>query len=205
MLGRDANGPRLDLEQRALVGNPVTVADPVGSTAALAQWPYRCRRPGWWHRAGGARQRQLTWFDRSGKPLGVVGDPDENNLLAPHLSPDGHRVATSRTVQGNVDIWLLDADRTTPFTFDAALDRFPVWSPDGGRIVFDSTRRGIRDLYQASSPSPGSETLPRVGAERAGFVSGWPLVSYLRIDSQTAGDLWILPLRGGPETVRVFG
>jgi Tol biopolymer transport system component len=49
-------------------------------------------------------------------------------------------VAVQRTVQGNTDIWLLDATRSTRFTFDPSLDRFAVWSPDSSRIVFDSNR-----------------------------------------------------------------
>ena len=104
------------------------------------------------YRSGGGTRRQLTWFDRAGKVLGTVGAPDENNLSAPCLSPDGRRVAVFRAVQGNADIWLLDADRTTRFTFDPSRDVLPLWSPDGSRIVFDSNRTGRRDLYQSRDP-----------------------------------------------------
>jgi hypothetical protein len=55
------------------------------------------------YRAGGANRRQLAWFDRSGKALGAMGAPDENNLSSPSVSPDGRRVAVWRTVQGNAD------------------------------------------------------------------------------------------------------
>src|SRR5207253_50967 len=85
--------------------------------------------------------------------------PDENNLTAPHLSPDGRRVAVTRTVQGNDDIWILDADRVTRFTFDPSPDQYPVWSPDGGRIVFRSSRKAHFDLYQKPSSGAGSEEL----------------------------------------------
>ena len=111
------------------------------------------------YRSGGANRRQLTWFDRAGKALDTVGAPDENNLTAPSLSPDGRRVAVSRRVQGNQDIWLMDADRTTRFTFDPSPDEFPIWSPDGSRIVFNSTRKGHRDVYQKPSNGAGSEEL----------------------------------------------
>ena len=151
---------RLDLTRRELTGDPVTVADPVaidGTTFASAVSVSAAGLVA--YRSGGANRRQLTWFDRAGKALGTVGAPDENDLTAPRLSPDGRRVAVYRTVQGNTDIWLLDADRTTRFTFDPSLDRFPIWSPDGSRIVFDSNRKGHRDLYQKPSSGAGSEEL----------------------------------------------
>src|SRR5439155_5315806 len=105
---------RLDLTRRELAGDPVTVADPVAfdsgslasavSTSATGLMAYR---------AGAANRRQLTWFDRTGKALGMFGAPGENGLVASRLSPDGRRVAVWSMVQGNADIWLLDADRMT--------------------------------------------------------------------------------------------
>ena len=55
-----------------------------------------------------------------------------------------------RDAQGQNDIWLFDLarDTSTRFTFHPATDWFPVWSPDGGRMVFASTRDGRLDLYQ---------------------------------------------------------
>lgn len=50
---------------------------------------------------------------------------------------------------GNNDIWIYDLARDTPtrFTFDPAADRYPLWSPDGERIVFMSRRDGDPNLY----------------------------------------------------------
>ena len=151
------------------------------------------------YRAGGASRRQLAWFDRSGKALGTLGAPDENGLNAPSVSPDGRRVAVFRTVQGNTDIWLLDGTRTSRFTFDAALDRFPIWSPDGSRIVFDSNRKGHRDLYQKSSSGAGAEEL-LVESPQDKVATDWSadgrFILYHSIDPQTARDLWVLPMEG---------
>ena len=102
---------RLDLDRKALTGDPVTLADPIAvdntfagavsvSVAGLVAY-----------RAGRAGLRQLTWFDRTGKAVGVAGEPDANSSNAPELSPDGRRVAIDRTVSGNRDVWLMDLIR----------------------------------------------------------------------------------------------
>jgi dipeptidyl aminopeptidase/acylaminoacyl peptidase len=124
---------RLDLKRKALTGDPVTVADPVAFNGGTAASAVSVSAAGLVAYRPGGENRQLAWFDRSGKALGTMGAPDERGLSSPRLSPDGRRVAVNRSVQGNADIWLLDGARTSRLTFDPALDGFPVWSPDGRR------------------------------------------------------------------------
>ena len=119
----------------------------------------------------------------------------------PALSPDGRRVAVSRTVQGNTDLWLLDAARTTRFTFDPAADRFPVWSPDGSRIVFSrQVRAGVCDLYQKPANGAGVEELllaspeTKVGDELVARTAGSCCIA--PHSPKTADDLWVLPMVG---------
>ena len=63
--------------------------------------------------------------------------------------------------QNNIDIWLIDpaGGGSTRFTFDAAADAFPLWSPDGTQIVFSSARTGTAKLYLKPSNGTGDETL----------------------------------------------
>jgi Tol biopolymer transport system component len=86
--------------------------------------------------------RQLTWFDRTGRVLGTLGDAALYSGLA--LSPDEHRVAVTLGTghPENVDIWLLDVDSDirSRLTVHPGRDVSPVWSPDGTRIAFQSTR-----------------------------------------------------------------
>jgi hypothetical protein len=65
--------------------------------------------------------------------VGAIGEPDENALAGPALSPDGRRVAASRIVQSNFDLWLFDVSRgvASRFTFDPSFEFQPIWSPDG--------------------------------------------------------------------------
>ena len=75
------------------------------------------------------------------------------------MSPDGKRLVVDRTVQGNRDIWLWDLIRggMTRFTFDPAVDGYPVWSFDGSQIAFESTRTGNFDIYVKPSNGAGVE------------------------------------------------
>jgi Tol biopolymer transport system component len=188
---------RLDLAKLALNGDPISVVDPVGidgnvqatavSVSATGLLAYR------W-----AGQHQLTWFDRSGKALGTIGAPD-NTLFSPRVSPDGRRVAAYRLVQSNANIWLLDATRTNRLTFGASLDGYPIWSPDGGRVVFRSNRKGHYDLYQTSSSNPGSEeVLVESGQDKLDldWSQDGRFLLYQSFDPQTDWDLWVRPMEG---------
>jgi Tol biopolymer transport system component len=144
------------------------------------------------------------WFDRYGKQLGTLGAPDENELIGPNLSPDGRRVVVFRTVQGNTDIWILDGARTTRLTFDAASELYPIWSADGTRIVFDSDRKGVRNLYQKSSDGAGNDQLlwesQQAKAALSASADGRFLL-YRNQDPKTGSDIWALPLDGDRKPV----
>jgi serine/threonine protein kinase len=190
---------RLDLARRELTGDLVTVADPVGFDATTNAGAVSISATGLVaYRASGANRRQLTWFDRAGKTLGVIGAPDDS-LRNPRISPDGRRVAVYRTVQGNTDVWLQDADRTTRFTFDPDFDFAPIWSPDGSRVVFASSRKGVMNLYAKPSSGAGNEELLVESAQTKG-AGDWSLdgrfLIYVSADPQTGFDIWVLPLEG---------
>jgi eukaryotic-like serine/threonine-protein kinase len=191
---------RLDIAGGVLVGDPVTLADPVGLEAGLNVGAFSASAAGdIMYRTGGATRRQLTWFDRSGKLLGVLGAVDQNALNHPDLAPDGHRVAVDRNVQNNTDVWLLDGNRMTRFTFDASTDHWPIWSPDGKWIAFDSTRKGSHDLYMKPSNGEADEQLLVESSEGKGAMDWSPDGRYVLYASQapmTAFDLWTIPVQG---------
>jgi Tol biopolymer transport system component len=189
---------RLDVAQAALTGEVVTLADGLADDG-LNRTPVSIAANGLIaYRVGGATRRQLTWFDRTGKNLGVLGDPDAFGLSSPSLAPDGRRAAVFRTVQGNTDIWILDGSRMTRFTFDPSLDRYPLWSPDGSRIAFDSNRTGHRDIYQKSA-SGGAE-MPLVSSDEDKNANDWSadgrFLLYFSSDPQSDRDIWVQPLGG---------
>jgi eukaryotic-like serine/threonine-protein kinase len=188
---------RLDLAQAALTGEPVTLADGI-VVDGLARSAVSVAATGLVaYRTGGGTQRQLTWVDRSGIVQGTVGDPDDT-LNDPRVSLDGHRVAVSRTVQGNQDLWLMDGVRARRVTVDAASDRSPVWSPDGTRIAFHSLRTGGGDIYQKLTSGAGVEERLVTSDERKTPISWSSDGQFLLYQStnQNNIDLWVVPMVG---------
>jgi serine/threonine protein kinase len=190
---------QLDLAKLVLSGDPVNVADPVGIDGNVQASAVSVSATGLLaYRSGNGGRRQLVWFDRSGKALGTMGAPD-NTLFTPRLSPDGRRVAAYRILQGNANIWLFDGTRTIRFTFDASLEGYPIWSPDGSRVVFRSNRKGHYDLYQKSSSNAASEeVLLESGQDKLAlhWSQDGRFLLYQSFDPQTDWDLWVLPMEG---------
>ncbi len=201
LFGRQATlvARRFDPARGVLSGEPVTVADPLPIDANVAAFSVSATGLVT-YRAGGAARTQLTWFDRAGKALGTLGAPDATQV-DPALSPDGRQVAVWRTAQGNTDIWLIDAARTTRFTFDPASDRYPVWSRDGRRLVFSRFRAGIFDLYQKPANGAGAEALLLASPETkvaTSWSSDGRSLLYDALFPRTSGDVWGLPMAGDP-------
>jgi serine/threonine protein kinase len=197
---------RLDLGRQTLENDRFVVADAVFvdgnggynfagvSASASGLVAYRHARE---------MTHQLTWVDRSGKVLGTVGPPDTaslHTLHSPRLSPDGRRIAVSRTVQGNENIWLLDGPRMSRLTFNEGHDRGPVWSPDGTQVLYDSDVSGVRNLYVTSAAGGDKQTL-LVESPIAKQASDWSMdgrsILYHGADPRTTG-LWVRPMNGPP-------
>ena len=108
--------------------------------------------------AGGmGAQRTLVWVDRQGRETPIPAPP--HAYVYPQLSPDGTRVAVNAQDQEN-DVWIWNFSRTTltRATSDPSFDGYPVWTPDGGRLVFGSARAGSVNLYLQAVDGTGSAT-----------------------------------------------
>jgi Tol biopolymer transport system component len=149
--------------------------------------------------SGGSQQP--SWFDRAGKPLGLVASAGA--YFQVDLSRDAERLAVSRPDRQTRtnDIWLLDLAlrNEARFTFDPGEDFFPVWSPDGNRIVWISILEGAFSLYQKASFGAGQpELLLRSGRQKhpTSWSGNGRFILYQENDPKTKWDVWILPLDG---------
>jgi Tol biopolymer transport system component len=190
---------RLDLKRGELTGDPMTLANSVGENGVYGAFSVSHNHVA--YRSGGSGLMQLTWFDRSGKAFGHAGEPD-TLLVFPDLSPDGRRVAVTRTVQGNQDIFLMDLVRGggfTRFTFDPTSELSPVWSPDGTQVVFTSNLKGIFDLYSKPANGVGAAEL-LLGSQNAKVAQDWSrdggFLLYYEVDAKGGRDLWAMEMNG---------
>ena len=107
-----------------------------------------------------ANARTLVWVDRSGKEEPVAAPP--RTYVTPRISPDGTRVALA-SLDEEQDLWIWDLRRAmlTRQTVDPGQDWFPVWTPDGRRIVFSSNRGGhqFNIWWQAADGTGAAERL----------------------------------------------
>jgi dipeptidyl aminopeptidase/acylaminoacyl peptidase len=142
---------------------------------------------------------ELDWFDRDGKGLGLVGEAGDYE--DPRLSPDASRVAANRIdpATGSSNIWIFDVDRNsaTRFTFSQSITHYPVWSPDGKRIAFDTNRNGPSDIFMKSTRGSVEERqilasdFPKSPTDWS--PDGRSLI-YERLDPKTKSDLWRLSM-----------
>ena len=94
--------------------------------------------------------QEMVWVDRSGRVLGRVGAV-QRSIFFPEFSPDNRFLAVSARdgERNDRDIWIHDVANGTKRQVTTAKgnDNFPVWSPDGRRLAFTSSRAGNYDLY----------------------------------------------------------
>lgn len=68
----------------------------------------------------------------------------------PVYSPDGNRIAFVSNLDGNSEIYMMNADGSSVvrLTRSIAEDTQPAWSPDGKRIIFSSNRNGKYGIWE---------------------------------------------------------
>jgi serine/threonine protein kinase len=140
----------------------------------------------------------LVWVDQKAVVRPMSGR--ERSYETPRLSPDGRHLAV--VIAGSTfDIWLYEAtrDTLTRLTYGGD-DNYPVWSPDGRRIAFNSTRAGAANLYLTATD--GSGTVERLTtSEYSQYPGSWsPDGKFLAFTEEghahTGDDIWLIPLQG---------
>ena len=191
-----------DLTRSELSAEPEPVAEEVQAIALSAS----AAGPIVYRSGTGGDERQLAWFDRSGKEIERVGDPI-HDANAPTISPDGNIVAFQYRPGGNFDIGLLDMDTgfLDNLTFSAGGELFPVWSTSGRSVAFGAARSSAFDLYEQSTAGGEERLLFRSELNKlpTDWTADGSFLLYRSLDPAAGYDLWALRMDGGGEAFPV--
>jgi eukaryotic-like serine/threonine-protein kinase len=144
------------------------------------------------------RISQATWFDRSGKMIGTVGQPA--SFTGPVVfSPDGHQMAFAQADPdtGKSDIWTYEliTDRLSRLTVQFDPNGTGLWAADQSRIIFSK----LNKLYQKQISAASSENVLLESNQFVIATSCSPDGRFVLLNYQNPRgdwDVWVLPLSG---------
>jgi Tol biopolymer transport system component len=198
----------LDEQRGALRGAPTPLEDRVTARVGPSHLPVSISDTGvmayWW--GGPTRGRpttELLWIDRTGRPLGRIGDAAQYG--SPALSADGRRLVVSRFNADTFtqDLWTYDLASSvgSRLSFpDSATGRWtaPVWSPDGRQVAY-GVNKGIAELNRVEADGGPEIRLLKPGAYYSMHPSDWsPDGAFVVFQAPVAGagwDIWAFDLR----------
>jgi Tol biopolymer transport system component len=213
-----ANGYLLYARERTLVahpfdpakleftGDPLPVTQDIQYAADFFRAIFAASNDGTLVYATGAADTKSVMheYDRSGKDLAQIGDPDYYRQLS--ISPDNKLLALTIEdhATGVSNIWILDVQRNvrTRFTFGASDRSDAVWSYDGSKIAYSAVGpKGPPDIYVKDVNGNGVERLlvqnGSLKRPNAFSPDGKSLIfSAIAPDGSTKGDLFVVPVDG---------
>jgi Tol biopolymer transport system component len=136
--------------------------------------------------------------DRKGVAQPLPAPP--HAYFNPRLSPDGRQVVFNIGEAGKSDIWIYDLmrDALTRLSFEG-INAFPLWTPDGKRVVYRSQRSGAYNIFWQPADGSGAEELLTTSQflqTPFSFSPDGRTLAYNIQAPKTAYDIWRLPLDG---------
>jgi Tol biopolymer transport system component len=191
----------------AATGSPAPILEDVSSTStaggdfAFAGSPHESGTFVYLSGKGQLGGYSISWVDRSGKTQLLHAPIDLYST--PRFSPDGKRLAFSIVNGQSDDIWVKDLDRDTPsrLSFLPGQNRFPVWTPDGKNIVFQSTNPAAPGMYWIRSDGSGEAQRLTDGKHQEApnsFSPDGKRLAFYELGNGTSMDIFTAPVEGDP-------
>jgi Tol biopolymer transport system component len=156
-----------DADRLELTGEPRPVAENVSAVGARGYFGASDDNK-LVYLTGAVGLNELVWLDRKGDEIERIGNPAAYRDIA--LSPDQNHLAYGLFDEraSSADIWVRDLRRdvASRLTFHDGEDGWPVWSPDGKRIVYTTDvlgRFSLRERLANGLGEPAAIPLPDSG------------------------------------------
>jgi Tol biopolymer transport system component len=200
-----------DVERLELAGEPIPILEGIATSGLIGGAQIAVSESGTFAYLPGNRVQgvggsaPILWLDRVGGTTPLRPQPSE--WSNPRFSPDGRRLALDINVNGNIDVWTYDWERDALelLTRDPRVDRRPVWTPDGSRIVFASTAGGAGTamMYWRRADGTGEPTR-LLDTDLASEPSSWhpngKVLAFTQYGRDTFEDLMTVTVEGDERT-----
>ena len=189
-----------DEKQLKVTGSPLPVLQGVRTSGgeraqfAMAQNGTLAYIPG----AAAGNHNTVVSVDRTGKESALAAPPQAYEDLA--LSPDGKQLAMTIVGEQQWSVWIYDLPQKTlnRLTFEGD-NRDPLWSADGKRVIYSSSRNGRKSLFWKPVNGPGDEEelLTVASQPFADSVSkDGRYLAYNILGARGSAGYYLLPLQG---------
>ena len=152
-LGEAIAAVPFDLRRHEITGPPISLAPELTSAERFNETRLLdVSREGtliYWH-AQPETSLTVVASDGTSEPLASGG-----HHIMTRIAPGGERLAVEQLSEGGRDLWIYSMNGAAPpvkLTF-AGDNRYPVWTPDGERIIFTENAADWRIVWTASDGS----------------------------------------------------
>jgi Tol biopolymer transport system component len=151
----------------------------------------------------GDQTLSIYWMGHDGKFQPLRETP--GGYFNPAFSPDGKRLALQINVSKRSDIWVYEWERDalTRLTFAGEANSYPVWTPDGQRIVYSSQEKGTVNLWWVRAD--GAWDAQRLTESKNNQYAGsWrpdgKILAFSQTNPGTNLDIMTLPMEGNDKS-----
>jgi len=195
-----------DLKRLEATGQPAPILEGVVTSPSVGGAQFSFSETGnLVYVAGGTAGQNISiyWMDHEGKFTPLRETPGA--YYDPAFSPDGKRLALEIFDGKRSDIWVYEWERDalTRLTFAGEANRFPVWTPDGQRIVYSSLEKGgVYNLWWIRADGAGdaqrlAESKSKYTPQAAGsWRPDGKVLAFRESNPGTGDDIMTLSIEG---------